>query len=65
MARNFLRSIAVLDRPDKPHFAKKLRRKFLFIPGRLVKLARVLRMKIPAPYRREVRRAIDAWRYKL
>lgn len=30
VAHNFLRTIAVIDRPDKPHFAKKLRRKFVF-----------------------------------
>jgi hypothetical protein len=64
IAHNFLRTIAVIDRPDKPHFAKKLRRKFLFIPGRLVKHARTLRMKIPARYQKEVARLIEAWRFK-
>ena len=64
IAHNFLRTIAYLDRPDKPHFAKKLRRKFLFIPGRLVKHARTLTMKIPVRFEREVTRLIEAWRYK-
>lgn len=64
VAHNFLRTIAVIDKPDKPHFAKKLRRKFIFIPGRLVKHARTLTMKIPARFRQEVERIIEAWRYK-
>jgi hypothetical protein len=64
VAHNFLRTIAVLDRPDKPHFSKKLRRKFLFIPGRLIRHARTLRMKIPERYQKEVDRLIEAWRFK-
>ncbi|HAR42073.1 MAG TPA: IS1380 family transposase [Bdellovibrionales bacterium] len=64
VAHNFLRTIAVLDRPDKPHFAKKLRRKFIFIPGRLIKHARTLTMKIPLRFREAVTRLIEAWQYK-
>ena len=64
IAHNFLRAIAVIHRPDKPHFAKKLRRKFVFIPGRLVKHARTLRMKIPKRFESEVARLIQAWRFK-
>ena len=64
IAHNFMRTIAVIDRPDKPHFAKKLRRKFLFIPGRLIKHARTLRMKIPERYERQVTQLIEAWRLK-
>lgn len=47
VAHNFLRTIAILDKPDKPHYAKKLRRKFIWIPGRLTKHARQLVMKVP------------------
>lgn len=64
IAHNFLRTIAVIDNPDKPHYAKKLRRKFLFIPGRLVKRARTLRMKIPLRFKKEVQGLIEAWRFK-
>jgi len=38
VAYNFLRIIARLDSPDKPHFAKKLREKYIYIPGKVVKL---------------------------
>lgn len=64
VTHNFLRVIAYLDSPDKPHFTKKLRRKFVFIPGRLIKHARSLVMKIPIKYQKEVTRLIEAWRYK-
>ena len=47
VAHNFLRTIAIIDKPDKPHYSKKLRRKFVFVPGRLVKHARSLVMKVP------------------
>lgn len=47
VAHNFLRTIAIIDKPDKPHYSKKLRRKFVFVPGRLVKHARQLVMKVP------------------
>ena len=54
VAHNFLRTIARLYRPDKPHFSKKLRRRFIFLPGKLVKHARQLVMKIPRRFQKEV-----------
>ncbi len=54
VAHNFLRTIARLYRPDKPYFSKKLRRRFVFLPGKLVRHARQLIMKIPERFRREV-----------
>jgi hypothetical protein len=50
VAHNFLRTIAIIDKPDKPHYSKKLRRKFVFVPGRLVKHARQLIMKVPGRF---------------
>lgn len=54
IAHNFLRTMALLYRPDKPHFAKKMRRRFIFLPGKLVKHARQLVMKIPRRFMKEV-----------
>jgi len=54
IAHNFLRTIARLHRPDKPHYSKKLRRRFIFLPGKLVKHARQLVMKIPRRFQKEV-----------
>lgn len=54
VAHNFLRTIAILHRPDKPHYAKKLRRKFIYLPGKLIRHARQLVMKIPKRFMKEV-----------
>jgi len=54
IAHNFLRTMALLYRPDKPHFSKKMRRRFIFLPGKLVKHARQLVMKIPRRFQKEV-----------
>ena len=51
---NFLRLIARLDSPNKPHFAKKIREKFVFIPGKVVKHARQYFLRIPETFRKEV-----------
>jgi len=61
VAYNFLRLIARLDRPDKPHFAKKLRRKFFWIPGKIVKHARQFFLKIPKTYEKEVNCLTKGW----
>jgi hypothetical protein len=47
VAHNILRWLAVLERPHKPHFSKKLRRRFIYIPGKLVSHARTLTLKVP------------------
>jgi len=62
VAHNFLRAIAVLMRPDKPHFAKKLRKRFINIPGHLVSGARYTRMKIPTKFFKEVMEFLTRWR---
>lgn len=64
VAHNILRWIAVIERPHKPHFSKKLRRRFIFIPGKVVRHARQLIMKIPTRYYEEVRKLKEAWTLK-
>jgi hypothetical protein len=61
VAHNFLRAMAILMRPDKPHFAKKLRRQMIHIPGRLVKGAGYFRMKIPHKFYEEVKAWTKRW----
>ncbi len=61
IAHNFLRAMAILMRPDKPHFAKKLRRQMIHIPGHLVTGARYLRMKIPHKFFQEVMTCLKRW----
>lgn len=61
IAHNFLRAMAILMRPDKPHFAKKLRRLMIHIPGRLVRGSGYFRMKIPHKFYEEVIRWCERW----
>jgi hypothetical protein len=50
VAHNILRWVALVQKPDKPHFSKKLRRKFIYIPGKVVSHARQLFLKIPTRF---------------
>lgn len=61
VAYNFLRVVAKLDRPDKPHFAKKLRHKYLFLPGKVVSHARQMFLRIPLKFRKEVDQMTSGW----
>ena len=61
VAYNFLRLVARLDEPTKPHFAKKIREKFIFIPGKVVKHARQFFLKIPKTFKKEVDLMTTGW----
>lgn len=61
VAYNFLRIIARLDAPDKPHYAKKLREKYLYVPGKVVKHARQMFLRIPTVFRKEVHLMTTRW----
>jgi hypothetical protein len=65
VAHNILRWVAIIERPHKPHFSKKLRRRFIFIPGKVVQHARQLCMKIPERFFKEVQRLRKAWQLPL
>jgi hypothetical protein len=61
LTHNFIRAISLLDNPRNPHFAKKVRRKYVFIPGKVIRHAKQWMMKIPEFYKKEVDRLIHAW----
>jgi hypothetical protein len=61
IAYNFLRTIARIDEPDKPHYAKKLRHQFICIPGKLLERSRQLIMRIPHAYKKEVQQMTTGW----
>lgn len=61
VAHNFLRALAIVMKPDKPHFAKKLRKRLIHIPGRLVSGSGYLRMKIPTKFFKEVIETLKRW----
>ena len=60
VAHNILRWVALIQKPDKPHFSKKLRRRFIYIPGRLVSHARQLVLKIPIRFHEGVTHLVEA-----
>jgi hypothetical protein len=61
VAHNFLRAMSLVDDPNTPGFSKRLRRKFVYIPGKLVRHARQLVMRIPTRFLKEVNRFKQAW----
>jgi hypothetical protein len=61
VAHNFYRAMSLIDNPNKPNFSKKLRRKLVFIPGKLINHARQLVMRIPIKFMEEVNRFKKRW----
>jgi hypothetical protein len=64
VAHNMIRWIALMDAPDKPHYSKKIRNKYVFVAGRVVSHARsiVLRVMISA-YERGLKKLREGWRF--
>lgn len=56
VAHNLLRWMSLIDDPKKTKFAKKFRRKFIKIPGKLVSHARKLVLRVPVQFLKEVQR---------
>ena len=63
VAHNILRWIAVVQKPDKPHFSKKIRRRFVYIPGKIIHHARQVFLKIPTRFYEEVQRLLPGLRF--
>jgi hypothetical protein len=61
LVHNFIRTLAILDNPKNPHYSKKIRRKYVFIPSRVVYSSRYVIVKIPNSYKKEVDRLQHAW----
>ena len=56
VAHNLLRWMSLIDNPNKTKFAKKFRRKFIKIPGKLVSHARELTLRVPIRFLKEVQK---------
>jgi hypothetical protein len=65
VAHNILRWVAIIEKPDKPHFSKKLRRRFVFIPAKVIRHARQVILKVPIQFFKEVQRLRQAWQLPL
>ncbi len=62
VAHNFMRVLSLLDNRNHPLYAKKFRRKFVFIPGRLVWGSSRRFMRMPQSKEREVSQMMKRWR---
>lgn len=61
---NILRWVSLITKPDKPLYAKKLRRKFVFQPGKLHYRSRQWFLQIPDKLYKEVQLLKEAWESK-
>lgn len=61
VAHNLLRWMALIENPDKPHYSKKLRKQYVFNPGRVVRHARTVVLKVMRPFYEEVYKMREAW----
>ena len=64
VAHNILRWVSHHENPKHPPYAKYLREKFLFIPGKLVSHARFLVLRIPEHFYQEVEKLRLALQFK-
>jgi hypothetical protein len=64
VAHNLLRWVSVMMRPERPHFSKKLRKRFVFHAGKVVKTARQTFLQIVEGGYREVMRLREAWGFE-
>ena len=65
VAHNILRWCAIIEKPHRPHFSKKLRRRFIYVPGKVVLHARSMCIKIPERFFKEVNRLRKGWQLDL
>jgi hypothetical protein len=56
-----IRWIAVIEKPDKPHFSKKIRRRYVFGAGKVVRHSRKIVLKVKLKMKKEVDRLMRAW----
>lgn len=64
VAHNLLRWVSVMMRPDRPHFSKKLRKRFVFHAGKVVKTARQTFLQIVEQGDEEVMLLRETWGFK-
>ena len=61
VAHNLLRWVSLMMKPEKPHFSKKLRKRFVFHAGKIVHHARQVYLKITQTGYEEVTKLREAW----
>ena len=64
VAHNILRWVSIHENPSRPKFAKGIRRKLIYIPGKIVSHARLLVLKVSLAAYKEVNRIREALELK-
>jgi hypothetical protein len=64
VSHNMLRWVSWHDNPHKPHYAKYIREKFLIVPGKIVSHSRMLVLRVPEYFYKEVQRIREALELK-
>lgn len=62
IAQNLVRWAAILDQPDKPHYAKKIRRKLINAPATILRGSRQFVLRVKEKFLKEVQRFQERWR---
>ncbi len=63
IAHNFLRFISLMDNPENPHMAKKIRREFINFPAKILERSKQIFLKVPQHFYQEVIEKIAGWRF--
>ncbi len=62
ISQNLIRWAAILDRPDKPHYAKKIRRKLINSPAQILTGSRQFVLRVKEKFLKEVTQFLERWR---
>ena len=62
ISQNLIRWAAIIDQPDKPHYAKKIRRKLINAPAQLLFSSRQFTMRVKDKFLKEVSAFLERWR---
>lgn len=62
VAQNLIRWVAIIDQPDKPHYAKKIRRKLINAPAQILTGSRQIALRVKEKFLKEVLAFQERWR---
>ena len=62
VSQNLIRWAAILDKPDKPHYAKKIRRKLINAPATILTGSRQFVLRVKQKFLKEVQAFQERWR---
>jgi hypothetical protein len=64
IAHNLIRWIALMDKPDRPHYSKKVRRRYVFNAGKLVYHAGAWALRVmESAYERGLKDLREGWQF--